>query len=535
MSGRVFIGMVALVLASTGAGGSARPDEADRSLALSAMGQVAARAHARIAAMIADGRLRVARVHHDSMIQGRVHERLAQRHAGLPVFGAEVVRQIENGQVHSVFGRTYEGIRVSTNARLSAVDASHLAVAVVGPAAAASESPTLGILPAGRTYELAWRVAVRGPRSIADIFVDAGTGVILGHRSRIRSQFEDIGIGRGVFGDEKKVVGRRGVNGFETHDPLRPGPTRTFDFVGSPTRLVAFLQTGILNPGDIGRDADNRWEDGAVVDAHVYTGFTYDYFFKRYARRGMDDANGLVNVVVHPLRREDADEYDPDDVDLFINNALYLGGRYLMFGDGDGRFLDYLAGGLDVVAHEWAHGVTEYGADLIYQDESGALNESFSDIIGTAVEFMFEEAGSGRQRADWLIGEDITKTGGPLRSMSDPASVGDPDHYSLRRFIGTDVDNGGIHINSGISNHAFYLAVNGGRNRISGLTVQGVGVDNIERMERIFYRAFVYFLTPNARFSDARAATLAAATELYGAGSNEFQQLQQAWTAVGVQ
>ena len=118
--------------------------------------------------------------------------------------------------------------------------------------------------------------------------------------------------------------------------------------------------------------------------------------------------------------------------------------------------------------------------------------------------------------------------------MSDPASVGDPDHYSRRRFIGTPVDSGGIHINSSISNHAFYLAVAGGRNRTSGQTVQGVGLPNIERMERVFYRAFVYFLTPGSKFSDARDATLAAAEELYGTSSQEFVHLQQAWTAVGV-
>jgi thermolysin len=119
--------------------------------------------------------------------------------------------------------------------------------------------------------------------------------------------------------------------------------------------------------------------------------------------------------------------------------------------------------------------------------------------------------------------------------MSNPAAAGDPDHYSLLRFIGTDIDNGGIHINSGIPNHAFYLAVAGGQNRVSRLTVQGIGIENMARMERIFYRAFVYFLSPGSRFTHARAATLAAAAELYGSSSNEFTQLQQAWTAVGVQ
>src|SRR5687768_6169422 len=128
MTGRVFVGMVAVVLASIGAGGSAHRDEAERTFALSAAGQPAARANTRIAAMIADGRLRVARVHQDTMVAGRVHERLAQHHEGLPVSGAEVVRQLENGQVHTVFGATYQGIQVSTEARVSAADASHLAI-----------------------------------------------------------------------------------------------------------------------------------------------------------------------------------------------------------------------------------------------------------------------------------------------------------------------------------------------------------------------------------------------------------------------
>ena len=154
-----------------------------------------------------------------------------------------------------------------------------------------------------------------------------------------------------------------------------------------------------------------------------------------------------------------------------------------------------LPGALDVVAHEWTHGVTDYGADLFYRDEPGALNESFSDIMGASVEFYYQTPGSGRQQADWLIAEDITLTAPHyLRSMSDPISVGHPDHYSLVRFIGTDIDNGGIHINSGVPNQAYYLAVAGGTNRVSGLRVQGVGLANRERMERIFYRGFVYFL-----------------------------------------
>ena len=109
---------------------------------------------------------------------------------------------------------------------------------------------------------------------------------------------------------------------------------------------------------------------------------------------------------------------------------------------------------------------------------------------------------------------------------------GDPDHYA-RRFTGEE-DDGGVHINSGIPNQAFYLAIEGGTNRTSGLAVQGVGAANREQIEKVFYRAFVFLMPPNATFATARAATIQAARDLYGAGSAPERAVTQAWTAVGV-
>ena len=195
----------------------------------------------------------------------------------------------------------------------------------------------------------------------------------------------------------------------------------------------------------------------------------------------------------------------------------------------------YLAGAFDVVAHEWTHGVTDFTSELIYRDESGALNEAFSDIMGAAMEFYYYPTGTGRDQADWLIAEDVyLGSFGYLRSLNNPSAKGYPDHYSLRRFIGSSTDDGGVHFNLTIATHAFYLAVAGGRNSVSRVSVAGVGTGNIERMERIFYRAFTELMTPNSRFSDARSATLQAASDLYGAGSNERTQVELAWTAVGV-
>jgi Zn-dependent metalloprotease len=178
-----------------------------------------------------------------------------------------------------------------------------------------------------------------------------------------------------------------------------------------------------------------------------------------------------------------------------------------------------------------SHGVTEFSSNLIYLNESGALNEAFSDIMGTSAEFFFQPPGTGSRQADYLIGEDVIRPGG-LRSMSNPAAYGDPDHYS-KRFLGSE-DNGGVHTNSAIASQAFYLAIEGGTNATSGRSVQGIGGANREQMEKVFYRGFTELLPANATFSVARAATIQAARDLYGAGGNVERAVTEAWTAVGV-
>jgi Zn-dependent metalloprotease len=210
----------------------------------------------------------------------------------------------------------------------------------------------------------------------------------------------------------------------------------------------------------------------------------------------------------------------------------------MVFGDGLppgltflGQSFDYFAGALDIVAHELTHGLTDYSSGLIYRNESGALNEAFSDMVATGVEFFYQTPGSGTRQAEYLIGEDVIRPGG-VRSLSNPGAFGDPDHYS-RRFTGSE-DDGGVHTNSGIPNQAFFLAIEGGTNRTSNLSVQGVGAANRQQIERVFYRAFVLMLPSNATFSTARAATIQAARELYP-GSNVESAVTQAWTAVGVQ
>jgi len=299
--------------------------------------------------------------------------------------------------------------------------------------------------------------------------------------------------------------------------------------------------------------SDNTWTDGANVDAHVYSGYTYDYYFKRFERRGFDGNNRSIRGIVHPINRSEFQNYPIEDVIDFLVNAFWCGGcgsdgnGMMLFGEGlptgffiasTGQSVTWVAGAIDVVAHEFTHAVTGYSSGLIYLRESGALNEAFSDIMGTSVEFWVNSTGARSKAGNYIIGEDWFTPNRPgsvagIRSMSNPTSFGDPDHYS-RRYTGTE-DNGGVHINSGIVNHVFYLAIEGGTNRTSGLAVTGVGGANREQMERVFYRAFTQFLPANATFSIARQATLRAATDLYGGTSPAFRAVEQAWTAVGVQ
>jgi thermolysin len=153
-------------------------------------------------------------------------------------------------------------------------------------------------------------------------------------------------------------------------------------------------------------------------------------------------------------------------------------------------------------------------------------------MMGTSAEFFFQPAGNGPLKADYLLGEDITSPGA-VRSMQDPAAFGNPDHYS-KLYRGPN-DSGGAHLNATIPGHAYYLAIEGGRNRTSGLSVQGVGAANREQIEKVMYRAFTLMMPSAANFSVARAVTIQSARDLYGAGSAAETAVSQAWTAVGVQ
>jgi hypothetical protein len=260
-------------------------------------------------------------------------------------------------------------------------------------------------------------------------------------------------------------------------------------------------------------DDDNNFsdsEDQAGVSAHWAVENTYDYFLEKHGRNSFDDEGARIISYVNY------------SVDWF--NAQWLG-SYMRFGGGDATNDYRPLVGIDIVGHEFAHGVTQFSADLIYQNQSGALNESFSDIFGEHIE-AYALDGSN----DWLIGDDS----GAIRSFTNPNSYGQPDTYFGSYWYTGSGDNGGVHINSGVQNFWFYLLSVGGsgvNDLGDSYSVEAIGMEDAAK---IAYRNLTLYLTPTSVHEDARRGSLNAAIDLFGVNSPQFLAVLNAWNAVGV-
>jgi bacillolysin len=500
---------------------------------------------ARVDQMTRSGDLRLVRENDDVLMPGRHHERLQQLYRGVPVFGGDVVRQTERGVTISIFGSVYEGINVSADPTLTPQDArdaiKRLSGIDVGP-----HDPDLLVLPLdGGTYALTYRDQVISADEASVYFIDAFTGALRLKYNLFENQSAVV-QGVGVLGDTKKLSVTSVSGTYMADDLLRPPALRTYDMLGNFTAAVNTL-AGVtpLSTSNLAQAPSTTWNDGANVDGHAYEGYTYDFYFKKFGRRGLDNQNGRILGLTHPVRLQDIFTAPAGVVGTYYLNAFYCptcgsdrrgmmvygeGAGSVVFVCGTTRFtVRNFAGSLDVVAHELTHGVTAYSSNLIYLNESGALNEAFSDMMGTSVKFFIKPAS-----ATYVMGESLTSAVTPClsRSLQDPLAFGTPDNYSIRL---TDAfDNGEVHDNSTIASHAFYLAIEGGTNRTSRLAVQGVGSANREQIEKAFYRGFTQLMPANATFSTARAVTIQAARDLYGVGSGAERAVTQAWTAVGV-
>ncbi|MFE5619380.1 M4 family metallopeptidase [Streptomyces sp. NPDC056470] len=283
-----------------------------------------------------------------------------------------------------------------------------------------------------------------------------------------------------------------------------------------PRRTVYDARNGTELPGAVVREEGQEATGDATVNrAYAGLGATFDLFLKGFGRDSIDGAGLPLLATVH---------YDRNYGNAFWN------GEQMVFGDGDDEiFLDFTLP-VDVIGHELAHGFTQYTANLEYFSQSGALNESVSDVFGSLVKQY--TLGRSAQDADWLIGEGLfhpNVEGAALRSMKAPGTAydddvlgKDPQPGHMDDYVRTSRDNGGVHINSGIPNHAFYLVAT------------ELGGNAWERAGQIWYDVMTGgTLTPETRFSEFAAATVAAARARYGDGE-EIQAVLKAWGAVGV-
>lgn len=284
---------------------------------------------------------------------------------------------------------------------------------------------------------------------------------------------------------------------------------------GTKRRTVYDAQHAQTTPGKLVRgEGDPPSTDVAVNEAYDGAGQTFDFYEKVFGRNSIDDRGMRLDSTVHFGRAYD--------------NAFW-DGQQMVYGDGDNRIFGRFTQCLDVIGHELTHGVTQFDAGLIYQDQPGALNESVSDVFGSLVKQ--KSLGQTASDADWLIGKGLFAPGirgAALRSMKEPGTAyddptlgKDPQPGSMTNYVDTTDDNGGVHINSGIPNRAFYLAATA----IGGFAWEKAGM--------IWYKSLGR-LRPSSDFQAAANTTFNVAGELFGAGSPEQEAVRNAWSTVGI-
>ncbi|PWK16366.1 M4 family metallopeptidase [Tumebacillus permanentifrigoris] len=421
---------------------------------------------------------------------GLAHTKMINIINGIEVFGQQMIVHEKSGDVSGVTGSFKKLTPTAKSATIDSVTAVSNAIAATGAAGEFTEIPnaTLMYYPVGDQAVLTYKVsysALGDTPARADVFVNATDGSIV----KVIDKIEHVvGTGTGVLGDTKSINTTLRSGAYYLEDTTKPmtGIVRTRDMKNRASLIYDMT------------DTDNVWNttyQRAGVDAQFYAGQVYDWYKNNVGRNSIDNNGMSLESLVH---------YNKN-----YNNAFW-NGTYMVYGDGDGVTFRAFSGAIDVIGHELTHGVTEKTSGLIYQDQSGALNESWSDAMGAVIE--------GR---NWLMGEDLCIPGGgytAFRSMEDPTIYGDPANMS--QYVVTTSDNGGVHTNSGIPNKAFYNFATA----IGSRTIAG----------KVWYTADRDYMVSNTNFSGARAATLSAVGALYGTTSSYYTALQAAWSNVGV-
>ncbi|WP_205647121.1 M4 family metallopeptidase [Bacillus cereus] len=474
------------------------------------------------------GNLKEKKVETDKL--GMTHVRLQQSKNGVPVEGAEVIVHYDKeGSIQSVTGyynNDIDSISLDTNVAITKEEALKIGKNAVAAPEVLEYDPKveLVIYPFHDTQYTAYKVNVNflgeDPGNWF-VYVDANTGKVIDQFNGLMHADElkaSKGAGIGVKGAHRNlhISHSNTVKGNGTTFYLKDISHPELDGISTYDFKNQWRSSEVKLPGDLfaGRNASWKSEyDKPAVDAHYNSEKVYHYYKDEHGRNSIDGNGMEIKSTVH---------YGVD-----YNNAFW-NGYQMTYGDGDGKFFIPLSASLDVAAHEMTHGVTTNSAGLLYRNESGALNEAFSDIFGALVD-----------EDDWEVGEDamapdaIKDGRTSLRSLSQPDKypVKDayipygngkgmyPKHMDEFYRLPIELDNGGVHINSSIINHAAYL------------TGEQIGK---KKLGKIYYRALTTYLTPNSNFKDARKALIQSSVDIYGQGSAEAMATEDGLNKVGI-
>ena len=506
------------------------------------------------------------RIKNESDPQGFTHEKFQLFHQGIKVEFSTYTLHSKNGKIASMSGEFYDIKEVNTVPSMSAESAFNKALSYIGAKHYLWENqsdaenigykkpqgelvllplmPEQGQKKATDDLHLAYKfdIYATNPMSRGDLYIDANTGERLFYNATIKHLGEYSHGGKSVASNKKNTKNNdlafvvanaatrySGTQSIETtlsgssyilSDATRGLGVQTYN----SARTATYPTTNFT-------DVDNNWtatefnntnKDNGALDAHWGAEKTYDYWSAVHGRNSYDNAGAKIKSYVH---------YNLIAAGYPDNNNAFWNGSVMTYGDGSGTGGFDILTALDVAGHEIGHAVCSYTANLTYQNESGAMNEGFSDIWGACI-----ENDAAPTKSIWLIGEDIERRTGhlSLRSMSNPKTENQPDTYKgLKWYTGT-ADSGGVHTNSGVLNHWFYILSVGksGTNDI-GSTYNVTGI-TITKAAKIAYRLESVYLTANSTYASARTSGIQSAIDLYGAGSAEVIATTNAFYAVGI-
>jgi len=442
---------------------------------------------------------------------GMTHTRFQQQYNHLNVEGYVYIFHSRNGNVSSANGYFLPGITVSTTPVLS--DDQALNAALKGMKqpltkdVLETQTTELVILPINGSAFLAYKCLVSSHHPLvvsSCVYVDAASGKILKELNQLCS-FDSDGIGHSQFSGIQTI----------TTDSISPTLFQLRDLSrGDGIETINYGTSAVYT------DSDNDWNninvsmDEFAIDAHFGAEATYDFYYDEFGRSSYDNAGGFIRSYVN----------DP----MVGVNAYWDGTLNEMhYGNGDQNYFPVIS--LEVVGHEISHGVTQYTAGLIYEGESGALNESFSDIFGNTIRFL-----NAPDSATWYIGDQLLRPGQfgeeAFRNMANPNEFQNADCYGGLYFNNGDV----VHYDSGIQNFWYYLLTEGGNGTNDIGNTYSVDAIGMNDAMKIAYRNLAYYLTPTSTFMDAREGAELAAADLFGPCSVQLEATIAAWYAVGV-